>query len=379
MVFFSIIFSLFFFGTLNSTKANDISTSVNVLPNLKNELQIKGESYFNYDVTGMDGQSLKSSMDVLNLKDEKIKVKLSVSNGLTNLSDVSYESAKKNEHSGFLNKKYIMENIITDLPEIITLEPNETKRVDFNINVPKKLKGQYVGLIRFEYIDEDKKKDGDSTIEFKVAYSIGLWIKGEDIKINEAEVVDVKLDERSKKPIILAKFLNENPHFLKNQKVEYEVFKIGEGKNKENAIFKDKKKQPIISPKNYFWYPIKWDGKVSPGKYKIEINGKEFFFEIKKDDIPEEEDENTIIVENSGIPFWVWILIALLLGIILFLLFKKRKKDGKESDEIKDERVSKDSLSKKSLEDFIEKESNENEGVGTSEEENSRITKVENK
>lgn len=330
-VFLFLLTSIGLNGFTTTANANDISTSVNVLPNLQTGLQIKGESYINYDVTGMDGQTINSSMEVKNLKNEEVKVSISISNGLTNRSDVSYEPNKKNSYSGFLDKGYIMEDIITDYPETITLKPNETKTVNFNINVPNKLKGQYIGLIRFEDIERNKAQKRDSTIELKIAYSMGVWIKGEDAEIKEAEVDDVKLDKNSSKPVILAKFLNKNPHFLKDQKVEYKVYKIGKNKKDLELIFEDKKKQPIISPKNYFWYPIEWNGKVSPGKYQIDINGKTFFFEIKKDQLPE-EDENTLLVERDNIPLWVWLIIGLLLLIILYLLFK-RKKDEKDEDE----------------------------------------------
>lgn len=321
----------------DSIYAATVSTSVNVVPDINSELQIEGESNINYNVIGKEGKKINSSLSVTNIKKEEIKISLRVNNGLTLYGQVSYEPVDNNGYSGFIDESYMMSNIITGLPNEITLKPNETKNIDFVINVPKNLKGQYIGTIRFEDItsDSSSNEEDSSIFDYKVAYSMGVWLKGKEEKLTSMEIAEADIGNTKGIPTILVKLINANTGFLKDQDLDYKVYKVEGSKEHLNLIFEGKEKLSIVSPKNYFWHSINWEGQLSSGSYMVEVNGKRFPFEIKKDMLPDQKDDSVIFVEKDSIPLWVWIILSFLLLFIFFLLLRRKKKKSETDDENK--------------------------------------------
>nr|WP_289039287.1 DUF916 domain-containing protein [uncultured Allobacillus sp.] len=338
---FLVIFSFLLLFTSLSVQAEEHKQSISVVPLVNEELQIDdSNSYIYYDLSTVDQDEIPSSFLIQNNTDEKLTVISTVRNALTDSKgNISLYANQETNLAAFTDERYMLENYIEDLQKEIVLEANETKEVDFTIDIPKKLKGKVIGGLGFVVDKEKEQKSEGVSIELKEGFVFGVWLKMSELKeMNELEIEEVDVKRKGSKFSIYATVKNSNSDIFRDVSIPYEII----SKEEDKQIVQDELKLLQISPKNVLKYEIPLKV-VKEGMYALKIDNQSFDFEIDKQEVEKatdnvnEDDEDVVVIEDQSIPFYVYIIVGLLIAVILFLLLK-RKKDNEETDQTTDKK-----------------------------------------
>lgn len=229
------------------------------------------------------------------------------------------------------------------LADIATVEPTVTVKKQSSLQLPIQLKmpkesfnGQILGAIQ---VLKDSGEN-DSGITNSYGYVLGL-------KLTETDVV-VKRELQLKKVAAAASFGKtsvvatlENPTMDAIGHLQYQAVITDAKSNKEvRKVAYDNDMQ--IAPNAKYDFAIDWDNKrLEPGTYKLHLEVKDakenlWVFDEKFSISTKEANHiNAITVDaakQQNLPLWVLILIGILLALLLlaviwFILFKRRKKD----------------------------------------------------
>lgn len=307
---------------------------------------IPAEFQQNKDVTYFDlkvnpNESKKIYVDVKNGSDKSIKINTFIDKATTNSNGVvEYKNSSKFES---INLKHDISEIIK--PEItdITLAAHETKRIAYEIKMPKEsFDGQIVGGVNFIQNDPETEKNSASdkssmAVKNQYAYTISVVLHGDkDLKKNSVDLGNIKADQINGRNSIQIPIQNKTAAFL--NKVQVEATIKEEKSNK--TVYQDKKIGGQIAPNSVYKFELGTDSKkLEPGDYvaSVKIISKEqkWNFEKKfsiKSSESEKLNKNAVIKksDNTFIYVILGILLILLVMIALIYIFYKKNKEINE-------------------------------------------------
>lgn len=296
----------------------------------------KNLSYF--DLKMAPGAEQDITVTVSNRSDKKETIELEVNNAMTNQNGVIDYSqhGKKTDES----LKYPIEKLVTNNQQKVVFSPGETKKVSFHLKMPnEKITGTILGGIHISKESEAKKgKKQSVTIENLYSYVLGLQIR------EDMEIVKPVMNLKNVKPTLVnyrtavaANLQNSTPTILRNVSVDSKVYK----KNSDAVLHETKKENMNVAPNTNFDFPISWDNEeLEPGTYTLKMHvgadqgewnfTKDFTIqgkEVKKLNDAAVELKKT---DNTLIYILIGVIIALILGFILFYLKMRKKKEEPE-------------------------------------------------
>lgn len=155
------------------------------------------------------------------------------------------------------------------IPQELTLEPNETREVNYSVSIPKEGKGEYAAMIYFSNIP-DPSKEG---VQIRGSIGNALYvivkgteiIKGEllDIDITNIDPLEVRVEIRNLGNIHVrpaGKITVRKKDLLLSQE-DWELIEIPFNKGEE----------PVF-PKMECVFSNRSDAKLKPGRYGLEFN-----------------------------------------------------------------------------------------------------------
>ncbi|MGG0888907.1 WxL protein peptidoglycan domain-containing protein [Cytobacillus horneckiae] len=268
---------------------------------------------------------------VTNKTNKPLKIKVHPVNALTSPNGViQYLPTLKETNSEIINNQYGLEQFIKG-ENTLELKPSENKVVKLNVDIPE-MNGTVLGGVGFQTIKESKE---DTESQFSITNEINNII-GVQFNFPTKEKPNFIIGEPfiDSMPSLYALRLpitNNSPLLLKETSLDYEVWDYkGEkvfGSDKIDFLFN-------FAPNTKANIAIPWDNEVlSEGKtYKITGQvkyqdksypfEKEFTFKNDGDKYSSVDNIVPVIGEN-----WNWLVVAIciLLGLILFILWKRRK------------------------------------------------------
>ncbi len=333
-----------FLGLSLKVDANEVGFSAEpVLP--KNQIDAQS-GYFH--LLMKQGDSQKIQVKLKNTKDEKVELSAWVSSAKTNVNGVVDYSDNKGEVDSSL------QHDLSDLVKIekdIVLPPKSEKTVDIEVKMPdSRMEGMIAGGLTFEEkkASATQQVSSQTGIKNKFSYVIALLIQQEEEILQDPELAIGKVapSQLNAKSTISAEFRNVSSVFLNDMSVKV---KISDKKSKKQ-VFEHSKDSMQMAPNTTMDFPVFLNGeKLKAGDYSYEaiITGKgsgeeaekqewklTSDFTIEKDTAQKLNKTDTQLEDDKSIAWWVWLLIALnilvVLGIILYVVIKNNKKKNKK-------------------------------------------------
>lgn len=327
------------YATTNNV-SEKVPFAVKVVPN--EALVTENHSYLSLKSTNKKKQTVQ--LLVMNRTAKDIKVYIEPTNALTiKNGGVDYVPKDKTASSFFLDEAYQMKERIQVEKEVY-LQAYEEKVIPVEIDIPSN-KGTSLGGLLF-------------TSDYKVKQEIAVPAsEGATFQILNETAIAMAVEYKSKVQETAGAFhfgevevgftpsgalvhvwmKNDDATVRTMEKISYAVYDKW-----KKRVFKGTYSAYKMAPKTASMYPISWEGKLNHGKYTIvlqtKINGenvkvtkpftieKESFNQFKK------QDNQQNVVYIWFIPWWVWLIIASLIGSLLlaFLVIKKKNRKKKE-------------------------------------------------
>ena len=319
----------------------------------------KDKTYF--DLLLAPNQEDTLTVDLRNDTDKKVVVEAHINSATTNNNGVVEYS--KNDIKTDKSLKYNMKDYV-EAPEQITLEPQSAAEYKVKIHMPnEKFDGVIAGGITF------KEKTAEGTENMSDENDKGLAIKNEysyvvallmrqatDNGSPDLKLQSVTPNQRNARNVIQGNLQNPNATYLNQLATKATITKKGSSE----ALYTDDQAEMQMAPNSNFNLSVPLKGeRLKAGKYtmKIEAYGQkdsdgtfnfkekdsqkeenfryhwslEKDFEIKADEAKKLNDSDVTIKKDYT---WLYILIGILLLvlIILFIVWRKRKNDKKDSE-----------------------------------------------
>lgn len=278
------------------------------------------KTYFFIETKPNISQKLK--IKIKSTKKEPVKVKLDVTNGVTNESgEIEYISETDELDESLTNP-------LTDFVEFpedeITVENFEEKIVEVVVTPPtESYEGIKLGALVFKLIDEEESKE-KKVVANEYEFRVGLITSESDAEYKDAKALDLidgKFVLRNGKKQVVGIIQNPEPKIAENLKVIGSVRKKGS----ENVLKSKIVENARMAPNSQFNFNIDWGmDKVEPGEYtlKIQASNDEESWEWTKDlaisqDKAKKMNEDTVY--RVVLPKWVPIVVVVVLGVIVII------------------------------------------------------------
>ena len=257
---------MFIVVTMGSFSAEEMGFSVKTIPS-EHQLD-KTQTYFDLRVT--PGITEELEIELKNNKDEEIVVLVEANTAVTNgngIIDYSQENPEIDE--SLVNEFSKMAKVD---PEI-TLKAKESKVIKIPVEIPSDpFKGIVLGGIHFSQkeLDINGAKDSGVQVKNKFSYVVGVRLSESDDVLNPTmNLLDVSAGQINYRNTILAKLQNPEAHILSDITVEAYVY---QEKNKNDAIFYEKKEGLAMAPNSSFSYAIGTNNHAfKPGNYLMKM------------------------------------------------------------------------------------------------------------
>lgn len=293
----------------------------------------KQKSYFNLKMEPNQKQTLTIQLKNDTANDVIIAPK--IHSATTNLNGVvEYGPVKEERDPSLLYE--LGELIKTD--EEITIPAKSKIDLKLHVTMPEKeFKGVLAGGITLEEKKDPSKNKKDTkdglSIENKYAYVVGITLQENDEKVEQdLKLHDVKAGQLNARNVINAKLQNPTATYLNRFEIDAEITKKG----KKEVLYTSKKSDMQVAPNSTFNYPIPLDGKeLQPGTYTLHLkaaSSKESWefqkdFKIEGKEAEELNKKDVTIKEPNYTWYIVGMLIILLVGVLWFLFWKRKKKN----------------------------------------------------
>lgn len=317
----------------------------------------KQKTYF--DLLLAPNQEDTLTVDLRNDTDKEVVVEAQINSATTNGNGVVEYS--KNEIKPDKTLKYDLKDYV-EAPEEITLKPQSAAEYKVKIHMPnEKFAGVIAGGITFKEKTDDKtaassdKNDKGLAIKNEYSYVVALLMRQTtDNGDPDLKLQSVNPNQRNARNVIQGNLQNPNATYLNQLATKTTITKKGSS----TALYTDNQADMQMAPNSNFnlSVPLKGD-RLKSGKYtmKIEAYGQkdqagtyafkekdsekeekyryhwslEKDFEIKADVAKKLNDSDVTIKKDYT---WIYILIGVLLLvlIILFLVWRKKKNDKKD-------------------------------------------------
>ncbi|MFS7004182.1 DUF916 and DUF3324 domain-containing protein [Carnobacterium maltaromaticum] len=300
--------------------------------------QIEGTaSYYNLNLNPGETETLVLMLQ--NDKEEPIEVKITAHTAFTNVHGV-VEYGKDAEQSD-PTLLYALDELIEPI-DTIELAAKESKRVELTLKMPAdSFEGVLAGGLRIEEVrqEEENVDNGESiAIKNEFSYVVGVLARNYRTTVQpDLELLDVFADQVNYRNVISATLQNSTPTFVNRLEVEATVQLEG-----ENAVlYEASQSQMQMAPNSNFNFPISLEGdRFQSGEYVLNMtarSGEEEWKWTKKFTIEVDEARmlnRADVTIDTSINWWMMSAIGLfliVLGIVVYLIFKKIKTNSKKN------------------------------------------------
>lgn len=298
-------------------------------------------TYFDLYVKPKDKKEMKARIYNETNEDMLIQMEIFTASTSSKAQVVYTQKSPKNDES----MQYYMEDLVKldAKNNTVKVPANGSTDVVATATIPSEISGVLLGSWYFEK-KEDEDSEGKEGVNIKNRYSYAMAIKLEASQISNPNVNLLKvypgLDNFHR--AIIARVQNDRPALMTGVTITTEVKEKKSGK----VLFESKEDNLKIAPNTTFDYPTFMDGELlKSGKYIFKMNVKtkasklsKTEWDLKKEFTITDKEEaklnkEAINEENSKTSIWFIIgMIALsvvILGLVAFLIFKKKKSKEK--------------------------------------------------
>ncbi|MDZ5760707.1 DUF916 and DUF3324 domain-containing protein [Carnobacterium maltaromaticum] len=316
-----ILFGFVLYPTTGQTSEGNMAYSVKA--NIPENQINKAITYF--DLKMEPNQKQEISLTVNNSSDQKTTLLISPNVAVTNQNGVIDYSQPKGKLDSSL--KIPLTNIISPSQEV-DLEPNQTKKVIFTLQMPeKKFEGTILGgfyITKKEDMNKDKSKEETVQIKNKYSYVIGIQIRENTNTIKPVlKLNQIKPALLNYRTAVTVNLQNTESTLIKELDIDAKVMK----KDTSTILHETNKKNLSMAPNSNFDFPINWDNQeLESGKYTLELvarTNKENWkfkqdFEISA---KSSKDLNKEAVElEKKEPNWIMIIGITIGGLLLIII-----------------------------------------------------------
>lgn len=285
-----------------------------------------------YDLQVKPNEKIKLQVEIINSSSKEMKIQVEANHATTNDNGVS-SYLKEEDRDSSLTVAF--EDLAKVEEEQVTVPANSTKNAVVDITIPEEpFKGQILGGLRFTEVKEQNPEEQKSAIANNIAYTIGVLLHESDEEVApEMAMNDVITEQRNYRNYISANLQNKAPRMIKELKVDAKVFAQGT----DELRYEASNDAMRMAPNSNFNFGISLeDKKFVPGDYTMKVTGTADGtpFEFSKDftisaEEAKEYNKNAVFAqEDETISPWVYVLgvcSLLIIGLLLFLLIKKRR------------------------------------------------------
>ncbi|WP_439443055.1 DUF916 and DUF3324 domain-containing protein [Listeria aquatica] len=319
-----IIGIVIFSGAAGSVQASDMNYSVQA--NIPANQLDKTKTYFDLRMKPREKETI--SLTLKNKSGEAATILVEPNRATTNRNGVINYAASNEKRDNSLEVDF--EQLISSKKEV-KLAPNEEKKVDFTLQMPKRpFSGMVLGGFYVHKKEANTTRAGAKEVQVKndFSYVIGVKLTESD----EPVVPDLRLNEvkpglENYRTMVSANIQNTSATIISNLHIEAEVFKQGE----EKAIHHVKRDNQAMAPNSNYDFIIPWDkAKLVSGKYLLKLkadDGAGHKWDFRKGFVIREKDralnEEALLLpkERHSVLKSSLIVGGLLVGMISILTF----------------------------------------------------------
>lgn len=292
------------------------------------------KGYFDVDVHPREQVILYVKLK--NSEEKSITVRVKKANAYTSpTGGIFYEVDIDTEDSMLLDDAVRMNNFV-ETEKTITIPAGESLEVPIQVTVPDSDGSTLLGGILFTQIPEQKEEEVQETAKNEAKFIVNTettYAIAVKLNLPTKSEPNFSLGEAGFKSSTAQAFIEmTNDAHLIQDKIEGSYAVID---NEGNELFNGVMAEFKMAPKTKIRFPFDWDHEtLEDGMYTLVINGqageKEFTaketFTISNKQVQEyaEKTKPTVDVQKE-IPMWVWIIGAILFGIVMFFLGRRKK------------------------------------------------------
>lgn len=359
----SILAVLFGFIGFCSNEAQGAELNFAVEPVIPENQIDKTKTYFDLKMSPSKEQILEISLR--NDTEKDVVVEPVITSSTTNLNGVVEYSPTKAKQDSTL--KYQLSDLVK-VDKSVKIPAKSSIKLPLTVKMPKEeFDGILAGGITLqEKQDTEKEADSDEkglSIQNKYAYVVALVLSINDKKVNPLlKLNKVEASQVNARNVINATIQNTTPVYVNQLSVESKITYKGDKK----TLYSSSKEGMQMAPNSHFAYPISLEGKkLEEGEYTLEMTAKskDDVWKWKKDftisaDVAKELNTKDVQIKDPS--YWLYIVIGLILLVIaglLFILYKRRKKQKEEAE--RKRKMAQKRKKRKSMEARKKREKNE--------------------
>ncbi|MEC5317155.1 DUF916 and DUF3324 domain-containing protein [Enterococcus casseliflavus] len=316
--------------------ASDGTLTFYVTPEFPESQREGSNSYFNLHLA--PGETEELTLTLQNASSDPINVQVTPHTAYTNVHGVVEYG--KDAQTPDSTLPYSLDELIETIDEI-HLTGNETKSVKLPLHMPKEaFEGFLAGGLRVaEVKDEQEETPNDEegvAIKNEFAYVVGVVVSNSlDSVQPDLDLLDVFADQLNYRNVISATLQNVTPTFVNRMAVEAMVQRVGE----DEVLYEASEEMMQMAPNSHFDFPISLEGdRFQSGEYVLHLkatSGEEEWsweqtFTIEADEARSLNRADVTI--DSSLNWWMIgsiSLVAILLGVIVYLVIQKKKNSSK--------------------------------------------------
>lgn len=295
--------------------------------------QLEGSNgYFDLNLAPNDKETLK--LELQNATNNPIKVQVTPHTAFTNVHGVvEYGKDAKEPDTTLVHS---LDELI-DPSEVIELAGNEVTYVELVLHMPETpFEGFLAGGLRITEVKEEQEEvtsdEEGVAIKNEFAYVVGVVVSNSRDSVQpDLELLDVFADQLNYRNVFSATIQNFTPTFVNRMSVEATIRRADEN----DVLYEASEEMMQMAPNSHFHFPISLEGdRFQSGDYILNLkatSGNEEWewertFRVDADEA-RALNRNDVTVDNS-LSLMIWggvALLLLLLSIIIYLIFQKKK------------------------------------------------------
>nr|WP_106781029.1 DUF916 domain-containing protein [Lysinibacillus timonensis] len=333
IIIFILFIWIFLVGNVEFVEAQDANMPITVEPKYPDNHNNETVGYFDLNVNPGDQQSIE--IIITNKEDKEIKVNLASAYAFTNpTGGIMYKELIDSSETILLdNGIHIKENI--QVEESVTIPPQSSVTVPIEFSVPQSngetLLGGVLISTQGNTIQQQQEVE-EGTANFTVNTEMVIAMA---IKLNLPNSVDsnFQLGEagfNGELAQVYLEMINDAQKIQEEVSGSYSITNQ-EGQELFNGEFGSFK----MAPKTKIRYPIQWGYEtLEEGNYTLNIQSESLNlneikeFSIKDEDVVQFVEQSqtnvTVAKEEGGMPSWVWIAAVVLVGLLMFILGRRK-------------------------------------------------------
>lgn len=327
-----------------TVSANDSGTAIGVTPLPSKSQKGSFNGYFNLIMKPKQVEELEFT--VSNSSKKKVTVDVVTENTRTNQQmQVDYGSSKlKSSHNVPIDLKDVIKG-----PRTLVMKPNETKRVKYQLTMPKEfgdgiLAGGFTFMARQDDAEKSSSKSDKPKVQNKYSYVIGLVMAQKDKPVKPGlDINNVQLAQWNNRNALGITLTADKATFIKG--LDTHVSVVNKATDKE--VLESSEKGHNIAPYSVFdWkVPLGDEKRWEPGTYvvTVDLKNKEDNWHFEKElvitdgEAKKYNDDDVTIKDNSLIWWLAGLLVLIIVAILgaLKIVQNRKKKQINNSDVFK--------------------------------------------